>query len=208
MKYSRLFLLIVAAAGCANDASPPPRYFFTCGDPVCHGYVRSGSTLPCTATQQAGQECGTSGLTCDPTDSCNRLLVCSGEDPTRQPGGCPISLAAWKKDIRYLDEAERQRQHDAVVRLPLATWRYRTEDAEAPVRLGFLIDDVGAAPCVQPSGQRVDLYGYTSMAVAALQVQEREIAALRDDLAALRAEVRARGRGRQIRGEGMGGQAP
>jgi hypothetical protein len=189
MKYNVLVLFIATAAGCGNDPSPPPRYYFTCGDPVCHGYVRPGNALPCTAAQQAGEGCGTPGSTCDPSDSCNRLLVCSSEDPTQQPGGCPISLAAWKKDIRYLDDAERQRQHDALLRLPLATWRYRTEDAEAPARLGFLIDDVGTAPCVRPSGQRVDLYGYTSMAVAAVLVQAQEIEGRRAELAALRREV-------------------
>jgi hypothetical protein len=188
MKLSMLLVAAVLAGGCGNP-SPPPRFFFTCGDPVCHGYVRPENTPPCTPAQQAGQTCGPEGQTCDPSDACNRRLLCSREDPTMQPGGCPISLASWKKDIRYLDEAERRRQHDAVVRLPLATWRYITEDAEAPTRLGFLIDDVGAAPCVQPSGGRVDLYGYTSMTVAAVQVQAREIEALRAELAALRQEV-------------------
>jgi hypothetical protein len=188
MKLSMLLVAAVLAGGCGNP-SPPPRFFFTCGDPVCRGYVGPGSTPPCTSAQQAGQTCGPEGQTCDPSDGCNRRLVCSREDPTLQPGGCPISLAAWKKDIRYLDEADRQREHDAVVRLPLATWRYRAEGADAPVRLGFLIDDVGAAPCVLPSRQRVDLYGYTSMTVAAVQVQAREIEALRADVAALRREV-------------------
>ena len=182
-----LLVAAVLAGGCGNDPSPPPRFFFTCGDPVCRGYVRPENVPPCTATQQAGQMCGAEGLTCDPADSCNRRLLCSREDPTQD--GCPISLAAWKKDIRYLDEAERRRQHDAVVRLPLATWRYASEEADAPARLGFLIDDVGRAPCVQPSGQRVDLYGYTSMTVAAVQVQAREIEALRAELATLRREV-------------------
>jgi hypothetical protein len=187
MRYSVLVVLVVMAA-CA-DPSPPPRYFFTCGDPVCRGYVRSGSAPACSAAQQAGEMCASQGSTCDPSDSCNRLLVCSPDDPTQQQGGCPISLAALKKDIRYLDDAGRQRQHDAVLRVPLATWRYRSDEADAPARLGFLIDDVGAAPCVQPSGQRVDLYGYTSMAVAAVQVQAREIEALRAELAAVRREV-------------------
>ena len=189
MKRGILIVAAVLAGGCGNDPSPPPRFFFTCGDPVCRGYIPPGNLPACTPAQQAGQMCGPEGQTCDPSDACNRRLLCSREDPTLQPGGCPISLAAWKKDIRYLDEAERQRQHDAVVRLPLATWRYRTEDADAPARLGFLIDDVGSAPCVQPSGQRVDLYGYTSMTVAAVQVQAREIEALRAELAALRREV-------------------
>lgn len=189
MKHGILLVAAVLSGGCGNDPSPPPRFFFTCGDPVCQGYVRPENTPPCTPTQQAGEMCGPQGLICDPSDACNRRLLCSREDPALQPGGCPISLAAWKKDIRYLDEAERQRQHDAVVRLPLATWRYLTEGADAPARLGFLIDDVGAAPCVRPSGQRVDLYGYTSMTVAAVQVQAREIEALRAELAALRREV-------------------
>jgi hypothetical protein len=184
-----LLVAVVLAGGCGNDPSPPPRFFFTCGDPVCRGYVRPENVPLCTATQQAGQMCGVEGLTCDPADPCNRRLLCSREDPTMQTGGCPISLVAWKKDIRYLDEAGRQRQHDALVRMPLATWRYRTEGADAPARLGFLIDDVGAAPCVMPSGQRVDLYGYTSMTVAAVQVQAREIDALRAELTALRRQV-------------------
>ncbi len=200
MRDQRMKLLVAAAilaGGCGNDPSPAPRFFLTCGDPVCHGYVRPENTPPCTAAQQAGQMCGAEGQTCDPSDACNRRLVCSREDPTLQPGGCPISLAAWKKDIRYLDEAERRRQHDAVVRMPLATWRYLTEGAEATARLGFLIDDVGDSPCVRPSGQRVDLYGYTSMTVAAVQVQAREIETLRAELAALRLEVDRLGRARR-----------
>ena len=189
MKSSVAALVAVVAAGCGNGSSPPPRFFFTCGDPVCRGYVRPENLAACTATQQPGQSCGPEGQACDPHDECNRRLICSNEDPTLQPGGCPISRAAAKKDIRYLDGADRQRQHDAVIRLPLATWRYRTESAASPLRLGFLIDDVGAAPCVQPSGERVDLYGYTSMTVAAVQVQAEEIEALRRDVAALRREV-------------------
>jgi hypothetical protein len=189
MKPSALLVAAVLAGGCGNTPSPPPRFFFTCGDPVCRGYVRPENVPPCAPAQQAGQACGPEGQTCDPVDACNRRLVCSREDPALQAGGCPISLAAWKKDIRYLDEAERQRHHDALIRMPLATWRYRAEGADTPARLGFLIDDVGAAPCVQPSGQRVDLYGYTSMTVAAVQVQAREIEALRAELDALRREV-------------------
>jgi polyhydroxyalkanoate synthesis regulator phasin len=39
------------------------------------------------------------------------------------------------------------------------------------------------------SGQRVDLYGYTSMTVAAVQVQAREIEVLRAEIDALRRQV-------------------
>jgi hypothetical protein len=185
-------LVFLAAVSCTGDASPPPQLFYSCGDPVCRGYT-GGSGLPrCTAGQATGERCGREGPACDPADECNRVLVCASEDPTTNPGGCPISVAAAKKDIRYLDEAAVRRQRDAVLRIPLATWRYRWEGDDAPERLGFLIDDVGRAACVQPSGERVDLYGYTSMTVAAVQAQALEIAALRAELAALRAEVRAR----------------
>ena len=53
------------------------------------------------------------------------------------------------------------------------------------------------ARCFSPSaavaggnGDQVDLYGYTTMAVATLQVQAREIEALRRELSALRQQLR------------------
>ena len=49
--------------------------------------------------------------------------------------------------------------------------------------------DVGQSPAVSPDGTTVDLYGYASMAVAAIQAQEREIAALKGEVAALRHEL-------------------
>jgi hypothetical protein len=55
--------------------------------------------------------------------------------------------------------------------------------------LGFIIEDMpeGSA-AVLPSRDRVDLYGYTSMTVASLQHQQREIDALKAELAKLREE--------------------
>ena len=52
---------------------------------------------------------------------------------------------------------------------------------------GFIIDDVVPSPAVQQSGERVDMYGYQTMAVAALQVQARELAALRREVEELKA---------------------
>jgi hypothetical protein len=188
-----LCLAAVFAAACGQEPSPPPRLYFTCGDPVCRGYTAPAGVPRCTTPQGEGAACPAVGATCDPVDECNRLLVCAREDPAAGPGGCPISRAAFKKDVRYLDDRDLDRQHAAVLRLPLATWRYRSDGEGTPSRLGFLIDDVGAAACVDRSGGRVDLYGYTSMTVAAVQVQAREIAELRREVAALRAEVRAGG---------------
>ena len=82
-------ILAVTVSACAAP-SPPPRLFFTCGDPVCRGYSRANDLPLCTAEQRAGEACAIEGQACDPADECNRRLLCSREDPTRHFGGCPI----------------------------------------------------------------------------------------------------------------------
>ena len=79
----------------------------------------------------------------------------------------------------------------------LATWRYTSEPESANPHLGFIIDDNPGTAAVDATGDRVDLYGYTSMAVAAAQVQnkriealEREIQALREEIASVRGQCR------------------
>jgi protein tyrosine phosphatase (PTP) superfamily phosphohydrolase (DUF442 family) len=75
--------------------------------------------------------------------------------------------------------------------MPLATWHYRAEDDAAREHLGFIIDDNPESPAVARTGEHVDLYGYTSMAVAAIQAQQKQIAALEAEVAALRKEMAA-----------------
>jgi hypothetical protein len=147
-------------------------------------------TGPCT-TEQEGGACTTAGAQCWPGGDCGVLLLCATSDP--KASGCPISRARAKKDIDYLREGALQSIHDDLMTMRLATWRYTSETAQAREHLGFLIDDNPESPAVMASGERVDLYGYTSMAVAAAQVQdkrlhalEREISALREEIAALR----------------------
>jgi hypothetical protein len=164
------------------------KWYTTCGDPVCGGHMPHPGVPTCT-TEAEGIACATEGAQCDPVNDCNALLVCATSDPKQQPGGCPISRARWKHDIRYLDEAALDRVHDDVVAMPLATWRYNHEGAAGPEHLGFLIDDVEGTPAVADTGDRVDLYGYTSMAIAAIQAQERQIAALQGEVKALREEL-------------------
>ena len=94
--------------------------------------------------------------------------------------------------MSYLDDAERGRLRAELMRIRLATYRYRWEDSCTAEHLGFIIDDVGESPAVSPDGITVDLYGYASMAVAAIQAQEREIAALKGEVATLRQELEAR----------------
>lgn len=76
----------------------------------------------------------------------------------------------------------------------LATWRYKQDPSKQ--HLGFIIDDNEQYHAVDPARDMVDLYGYTSLAVAALQVQAREIEALRREVAELRKGQTRPGRAR------------
>lgn len=168
------------------------QWWGTCGDPVCSGY---GGPFPGVALCSdlgiaIGDTCPTSdaGLLCDPVDDCNARLTCADSDPTQQPGGCPISKAEHKESIVYLSADQRAAAHKDVVDMKLATWRYKGALDDGSQHLGFLIDDEPGSPAVRPDGEHVDLYGYTSLAVAAIQEQEARIQALEAKLEALAAQ--------------------
>lgn len=189
-------LLLLLGCLLGDDSAPHAEdaalsWYLGCGDPVCQGYTGPFEGVPACTTEAPGVACAEEGATCDPVDECNARLQCATSDPTQQEGGCPISLASAKREIRYLTDAERADVAKDLLTLPLATWSYRWEPAGAPPHLGFIIDDVGAGPAVTADGGHVDLYGYTSLAVAALQAQEQRLAAQEAELAALRAEVAA-----------------
>ena len=164
------------------------QWFETCGDPVCRGHTPDPNIPRCDADQRPGDPCAEPDTRCDPVDECNVRLLCAAEDPRMGP--CPISKAEHKQAIRYLDPTERRRYAAALLDTRLATWRYR-QAPEARPSLGFIIDDGISPEAVTADGERVDLYGYTSLAVAAVQVQAEELAALRAELETLRARLDA-----------------
>lgn len=177
---------------CRIDCPPAPGRLVwraTCGAPVC----RVPSTpipgvAPCTANQVAGTPCAPPGTRCD-LRSCEALLVCTRNDPTHG-GRCPISRRAYKDDIKYLGDAELQRLYDELLKFRLATYRYKAPEASSQTHLGFIIDDVGPGPAVASDGDHVDLYGYASMAVAAVQTQARQIAQLQQEVETLKAQLK------------------
>ena len=182
--------LLAACGGAAMTASDTV-WWTTCGLPACQvDAAVPDSGLPYCPVQMAGTACSTPGAECDPYTPCAVHLLCSNTDPKAPPPGCPISRARFKKDIRFLTPGELRAYSRELMDLPLATFRYRAGDERT--RLGFMIDGHESLACVD--GDRVDLYGYTSMAVAALQVQQQEIAELRKELAALRKELARRRR--------------
>ena len=164
------------------------RWRRTCGDPVC-GRPPAAGLRECT-TEEEWKTCATENDECGPLDGCNRTLRCLDRDPTS--GGCPVSLRAAKRNITYLTVAELEQFHAALLAIPLARWNYVEDPKARPTRLGFVLEDVeaGAAmPAVDVDRGTVDLYGYASVAVAAVQVQARQIEALRAELAELRSAV-------------------
>ncbi len=176
-----LLVFLTLATGCNGyNASDNTTWFFSCGDPVCTGYRPPAGVARCTS-ESPGQACSIEGSRCDPMDGCNRLLVCAQTDP--RLGGCPISSRRFKRELRYLTDAEREACAREVRGIRLA--RYRYEGSEEP-RLGFVLEDDPPAAAVDHDRDMVDLYGYSSLAVAALQVQERRIERLEREVRALR----------------------
>ncbi len=161
------------------------QWYATCGDPVCHGWEDQGYE-PCTR-QEPGDPCENEGEICDPHDFCNVLYVCATEDPTAD--GCPISRAAYKTGIHYLEPTEIEKLANEVLAIPLVTYTYKAQAPNGRTHLGFLIDDIEPSPAVDGTRDRVDLYGYTTMAVAGLQRQARQIEALEARLEALNRKV-------------------
>jgi hypothetical protein len=165
------------------------KWYTTCGDPVCGGPNPQPSGLPpCDANigQKAGEICTTKGAQCDPGGGCGQTLLCTTSDPTNG-GNCPISRAKYKTDIEYLSESERAKLADDLQSIPLV--RYHYKEGSSREYLGFIIEDIEPSPSVDSEHDRVDLYGYTSMAVAALQEQRKEIDVLRHEVQALKAEL-------------------
>lgn len=96
-----------------------------------------------------------------------------------------------KTDIRYLSASDADRISRQVQEIRLATYHYKGENPSNPKHLGFIIDDEPGPHTVAADGSHVNLYGYTSLTVATLQVQARKIEQLEAELAALREEIRA-----------------
>jgi hypothetical protein len=178
-------------AGGSGGGTASLQWYASCGDPVCgpEDAGAGGSGAAACTTEKAGDACTSEGATCDAGLGCGALLICAKSDPKAGPGGCPISRARYKTDIDYVSDGQLQGLHDELMTMRLANWRYKSEPASARSHLGFLIDDNPESASVDRGGDKVDLYGYTSMAVAAAQVQNRRIEALEKELDTLRAEI-------------------
>ncbi len=163
-------------------------WYATCGDPVCSGYGGPWDGVAECGGVKEGDPCDTADAQCDFKSECNARLVCASADPKLQPGGCPISRARFKEGVDYVDAGELGGYYRDLLGLRLATYRYIGR-ADGKTHLGVILEDREDGVWADPAHDRIDLYGYSSLAIAGVQAQAGELAALRDELAALRREV-------------------
>jgi len=122
-------------------------------------------------------ECGSS-LTC----ACAGMCACTSGICVDRDGGivcvCEgISRRAFKRDIRYVDDALRAELAEEILATPLATYRYK-DSCER--RLGFIIDDMpDPSFAIGSDRTHVDEYGYESLLLAAIQEQQKTLDGLR-----------------------------
>ena len=175
-----------------GECNPAVHWYWTCGTPVCMPDSTDPAYLAipvCSGAQVDGNACLVEGEFCRPAQySCGRLLKCQQSRPVV----CPISQRDKKRDIKYLDDAGLQKQAKDLLALKLATYQYKEAPATSAHRLGFIIEDGAPAVSVDEKREHVDLYGYTSLAVATLKVQQKQIEALKAEIDALKAQLARR----------------
>lgn len=97
------------------------------------------------------------------------------------------SRREWKKDIVYPNQQGLEHTLEQVLDMRLATWRYLHDLPEDRPHLGIIIDDNPTLLPVTADQTGVDLYTYASMAIAAVQVQQKQIDDLKREIAELKA---------------------
>ncbi|WP_394848335.1 hypothetical protein LZC95_12840 [Pendulispora brunnea] len=111
--------------------------------------------------------------------------------------GMGMSSREVKEEIAYLDDVARKHLADEVMALRLANYRYR-EGVATPYPtdhrcLGIIVEDTAADAPFVVERKQVDIYGFASAILAALQEQQQTIARLERQLAELGEAKRAKG---------------
>ena len=163
------------------------------GDPTWHCAAPNADTACPAGIPLLGSACPTDGKTCTYACGTGNARTCKqGAWYTANGGPCPVSSRRAKKEIVYLEPRDRQRLAEDLAHFKLATYEYRDPALAGKRHLGFIIEDVPGSPAVDRDGNMVDLYGYASMLVAAVQAQGEEIAKLKAELARLGRQARAK----------------
>ncbi len=136
-----------------------------------------------------GTSCSTEGLLCRYDCEGTLARTCTGGlwVSTPQQNMCPVSTRSAKRDVHYLGADEIDGLARQAENTPLATYEYIDPSQPRGRHLGFIIEDQPRESfAVAPDRGHVDLYGYTSMLLAAVQSQQRQIAAMQVEIEQLR----------------------
>ena len=148
----------------------------------------TGASAGCPAIRpHAGTACTQDQQVCQYGDCSDPSMRCQNGAWHDQQQGCPVSSREKKRDIRYLGDEDLAALRDRTLSTRLAQYQYTSGDPSN--HLGFIIEDDPDSPAVSRDRGHVDLYSYTSMAVATLQLQSREIRELRREVKELRRDL-------------------
>ena len=173
---------------CTNCRSFPLE---RCDGPLLWQCNAPNPSMGCPATQpNLGTACAPEGQRCD--YDCETYGVmggrqCQGGVWTASGNNCPISTRRAKRAIEYVRDDEREQLSRDVLRTRLATYEYTDPALAGRRRLGFVYEDESTHRYARdPDISGVDLYGYTSLLLATVQTQQRQIEQLQREVRALR----------------------
>ncbi len=170
-----------------------------CGDGGCAAPSGDCANTKCAVNEVCVTK--TSGVQtthqCYPLPACG----CQGKSSCECIGGCacgneqcqsltdgitcvgPVSRREFKTDISYVGDEEQKELARQALQTNLAEYRYKTEPESAKRHLGFIIDDMPASsPAVAGDGTHVDLYGYSTMLLATVKEQQKQIDAMQKQI--------------------------
>ena len=184
----------------SNDSGPGkdsgPGTDGGCGDGGCAQFTGDCTNTKCgtneicvqkTAGVQTTHQCyplpacgcsSSSMCECIGTCACGSNVTCQNSSSGISCVG-PVSRREYKTDIEYVSDEEQRELARETLHTSLAEYRYKTEPESAKRHLGFIIDDMPAnSPAVDGDGTHVDLYGYSTMLLATVKEQQKQIDAL------------------------------
>ena len=172
-----------STVGGAGDSGTSGGSSGTSGGSSSGGLVADCPTSP----PSQGTACTQDQQVCQYGDCSDPSMRCENGAWHDQQQGCPVSSREKKRDIRYLGEEDLAALRDRTLSTRLAQYQYTSGDPSN--HLGFIIEDDPESPAISRDHGHVDLYSYTSMAVATLQMQSREISELRREVKELRRDL-------------------
>jgi hypothetical protein len=174
------------SCACTNCSTGGPTPYCT-QDATWHCQAPNPNPACPAALPNEGTACALESLSCVYHCGANGRRTCTLGRWTASSGGpCPVSTRTAKQGIEYLNDDDLKGIADDLRRFRLATYEYTDPALAGRRHLGFIIEDNPQSPAVDRAENMVDLYGYTSMLVAAVQTQSKEIATLKRELAAMK----------------------